>query len=191
MGRIKFFQVMSNKSQIHAVRRRQMAHTFSMQNIKDMEHLVDSHVSRLRKNLDHVSGSGEIFDLKLLISFYVLDVLGELAFSRSFEAQAVQDPTQLPPINDHIFLACLMGMTPEVLPFIKRALPYIPLPWLKRLLSARMKLKNLTAECVHRRINDKSNKRKDLLSCLIQTTDPETGAKLTELDINTEAFALV
>jgi benzoate 4-monooxygenase len=33
--------------------------------------------------------------------------------------------------------------------------------------------------------------RKDLLHSLINTKDPETGAELTRLDINTEAFAML
>ncbi|KAF2993660.1 hypothetical protein E8E13_000303 [Curvularia kusanoi] len=33
--------------------------------------------------------------------------------------------------------------------------------------------------------------RKDILTSLIKAVDPESGAKLTELDINTEAFAML
>jgi cytochrome P450 len=168
-----------------------MAHAFSLQSIKEMEHFVDSHILKLRKNLDHFSDSNQEFDLKDTIAFYVFDVLGELAFSRSFDSQDERDLARLPPVNDHIYLACLMGMTPEALPWIKKALPFIPIPWLQRLFHARAQLRNLTAACVRQRIEAGNTDRKDLLSCLLVATDPETGSKLTELDINTEAFAMM
>ncbi|KAI7761083.1 hypothetical protein LZL87_011488 [Fusarium oxysporum] len=177
--------------EIHAIRRRQMAHAFSLKSIKEMEHFVDSHILKLRNNLDHFCDSNQDFDLKDMIAFYIFDVLGELAFSRSFDSQDERDLARLPPINDHIYLACLMGMTPDALPWIKKVLPFIPIPWLQRLFKARAQLRNLTAACVRQRIEAGSSDRKDLLSCLLVAVDPDTGSKLTELDINTEAFAMI
>nr|RBQ91806.1 hypothetical protein FVER53263_12478 [Fusarium verticillioides] len=177
--------------EIHAIRRRQMAHAFSLQSIKEMEHFVDSHILKLRKSLDNFCDTNQEFDLKDMIAFYVFDVLGELAFSRSFDSQNERDVSRLPPINDHIYLACLMGMTPEALPWIKKVLPFIPNRWIKRLLNARAQLRDLTAACVRQRIEAGTSDRKDLLSSLLAAVDSETGSKLTELDINTEAFAMV
>ncbi|KAM5520510.1 hypothetical protein FOXYSP1_14400 [Fusarium oxysporum f. sp. phaseoli] len=180
-----------SRYQIHAIRRRQMAHAFSLQSIKRMEHFVDSHILKLKNNLDHFCDSNQDFDLKDMIALYVFDVLGELAFSRSFDSQDERDLARLPPIIDHIYLACLIGMTPDALPWIKKVLPFIPIPWLQRLFNARAQLRNLTAACVRQRIEAGSSDRKDLLSCLLVAVDPETGSKLTELDINTEAFAMI
>ncbi|CVL13713.1 related to cytochrome P450 CYP3/CYP5/CYP6/CYP9 subfamilies [Fusarium proliferatum] len=177
--------------EIHAIRRRQMAHAFSMQSIKEMEYFVDSHILKLRRNLDHFCDSNQDVDLKNMIAFYVFDVLGELAFSRSFNSQDERNLARLPRINDHIYLACLMGMTPDALPWIKKVLPFIPIPWLQRLFNARAQLRNLTAACVRQRIEAGSSDRKDLLSSLLVAVDPETGFKLTELDINTEAFGMI
>lgn len=168
-----------------------MAHGFSLQSVKDMESYIDGHVTKLLDNLAQRAKGEEVFDFKELIAFYVLDVLGELAFSRSFHAQTEQVPEKLPPINDHIYLACLMGMMPEVLPYLKMVAAWTPLPWLQRLFTARAKLKALTAQCVKRRLDKKISGRKDLLSFLINAVDPVTDARLTELDINTEAFAMV
>jgi cytochrome P450 len=168
-----------------------MAHGFSLQSVKDMEFYIDGHLAKLLSNLAQRAKTGEVFDFKELIAFYVLDVLGELAFSQSFDAQTEQIPEKLPPINDHIFLACLMGMMPEVLPYLRAVAAWTPLPWVQQLFKARAQLKTLTAQCVRRRLNEKLSGRKDLLSSLINAVDPVTGAKLTELDINTEAFAMV
>uniref|UniRef100_A0A0D2Y9U4 Uncharacterized protein n=1 Tax=Fusarium oxysporum (strain Fo5176) TaxID=660025 RepID=A0A0D2Y9U4_FUSOF len=131
-----------------------MAHAFSLQSIKEMEHFVDSHILKLRNNLDHFCDSNQDFDLKDMIALYVFDVL-------------------------------------DALPWIKKVLPFIPIPWLQRLFNARAQLRNLTAACVRQRIEAGSSGRKDLLSCLLVAVDPETGSKLTELDINTEAFAMI
>ncbi|ENH72102.1 Pisatin demethylase [Fusarium oxysporum f. sp. cubense race 1] len=140
--------------EIHAIRRRQMAHAFSLQSIKEMEHFVDSHILKLRNNLDHFCNSNQEFDLKDMIAFYVFDVL-------------------------------------DALPWMKKVLPFIPIPWLQRLFNARAQLRKLTAACVRQRIDAGSIDRKDLLSCLLVAVDPDTGSKLTELDINTEAFAMI
>ncbi|KIW99464.1 uncharacterized protein Z518_11203 [Rhinocladiella mackenziei CBS 650.93] len=137
------------------------------------------------------ASTGGVFDLKELIAFFVLDVLGELAFSRSFDSQTQKCAEKLPPINDHIFFGCLLGMMPEMMPYLKAMAAWTPLPWLQRLTRSRAQLKNLTAECVARRLNEKVTGRKDLLTALISAVDPETGERLTELQINTEAFAMV
>ncbi|KAH6685925.1 cytochrome P450 [Plectosphaerella plurivora] len=177
--------------EVHALRRRQMAHAFSLQSIKEMEPHIDKHLLRFRANLNRFAASGERFDLKELIAFFVLDVLGDLAFRCDFDSQVHQDVSQLPPINDHIFLACLLGMVPDFMPFIKAVLPWTPVPWLQGLLKARQALKDLTATCVRRRMEDEKGARKDLITSLINAVDPHTGKKLTELDIQTEAFAFI
>ncbi|KAH6952169.1 cytochrome P450 [Fusarium avenaceum] len=181
----------TQNEEVHSMRRRQMAHAFSQSSINKMEQYIDQHLIQFRKNLDHFSDTGEVFDLKELIAFFVLDVLGDLAFHRSFDSQVHQDASKLPPINDHIFLACLLGMVPDMMPFLKTAFAWTPLPWFQSLLRARKQLKDLTAECVRQRIGDKSADRDDLLTCLINAVDPDTGARLTELDIQTEAFAFI
>ena len=168
-----------------------MAHAFSLQSIKEMETHIDKHIALLCENLDAFAKTGEIFDLKELIAFYVVDMLGELAFSQSFQAQIEKSVEKLPLINDHIYLACLMGQFPEMLPLLKKVATWTPWPWLQGLFAARQKLKTLTANCVARHLAEKVTDRKDLLTCLINAVDPETGAKMSELDINTEAFAMV
>ncbi|KAI8217268.1 Cytochrome P450 monooxygenase ACRTS1 [Colletotrichum sp. SAR 10_77] len=146
---------------------------------------------KFRKNLDEYSRTHQIFDLKELIAFFVLDVLGDLAFRYQFDSQIEKNTLKLPPINDHIFLACLMGMMPNFMPFVKAVSPWIPIPWVQRLLAARQNLKNLTIECVRSRMADPGAARKDLITSLINARDPETGSELTELDIQTEAFAFM
>jgi benzoate 4-monooxygenase len=156
-----------------------------------MEKYINKHLRTFRSNLDNHADAGDVFDLKELVAFFVLDVLGELAFSRSFDAQIDKNPGKLPPINDHIYLACLMGMMPEMMPFLKMLAAWTPLPWFQSLFQARRRLRELTSDCVEQRISQKLDGRSDLLGSLINAADPETGAKLTALDIKTEAFAML
>ena len=53
--------------------------------------------------INHIKGyakTGEIFDMKNLISCFVLDVLGDEAFGRPFNAQAAGHADEIPAIND-------------------------------------------------------------------------------------------
>ncbi|KIW93408.1 uncharacterized protein Z519_06013 [Cladophialophora bantiana CBS 173.52] len=78
---------------IHAVRCLQMAHSFSLQSIKVMEPFIDRHIKLLRKNQDQAADSGVVINFKELITYCVFEVLGDLAFSQSFDSQKIQDHT--------------------------------------------------------------------------------------------------
>ncbi|KAF2092698.1 cytochrome P450 [Rhizodiscina lignyota] len=184
----------SKDEDLHALRRRQMAHGFSTASMTAMETVFDRHALNLRTKLDKYAETGEIFDLKTVLAFYAYDVLGELAFSTQFNSQVQDDPELLPPINDHIFLASLYGSLPSLLPYSMRWSQYLPIPWLQGLMRSRLKIRNTVSECVGKEIREQTNrpdKSKNLLTQLIAATDPETGAKLTEEEICSEAFAFL
>lgn len=139
--------------------------------------------------LNAFAKSGTVFDLKDTISLYVLDILGEVAFSRPFNAQVRGEAEQIPAINDHILLACVIGE----LPFqdISKALArWSPVPWMRRLVQSRNRLKAICSECVRYKVTHPSDRR-DLLQSLVEAVDPETGSKLIEQEINSEAFAML
>ena len=81
-----------------------MAHAFSLQSIKKMEHHIDQHLLQFRKNLDHYADTGALFDLKELIAFFVLDILGDLAVEithRVLPAEIKQPrQTEIDPADD-------------------------------------------------------------------------------------------
>lgn len=168
-----------------------MAHGFSAASLKAMEDLFDSNVLKLRAKLDWYATTGREFDLKELIAYYAYDVLGDLAFGNNFGSQEGSNPEHLPPINDHIFLACLYGSLPSLLPCSMKLSAWLPFKWMQGLLQSRRKLRDTTAETVSRAIEEhnQGKSRHNLLTQLIEAKDPETGAKLDEIDINTEAFA--
>ena len=180
--------------QLHALRRRQMAHGFSSASLKTMEGIFDRHLQNLRDKIDGYCTSGEAFDLKAQIAYYAYDVLGELAFSTQFNSQKQDDPSKLPPINDHIFLACIYGSLPGLLPYSMRMANSLPFPWLRSLLASRKYLRDTTFRCVSEEIareKPADDKTQNLLTSLISAKDPESGQSLTKEDICTEAFAYI
>lgn len=154
-----------------------------------MEGIIDEQMDILIKKLENFAKTQEIFDFKREISCYVFDVLGQVAFCRSFRAQQDGAENELSAINDHLFLAGVMGQLP--LQRVTKALvAWLPAPWLTRLIRSRNQLKKICAECVQHKMS-KQTERSDLLQSLVQAKDPETGATLTEQEINSEAFAML
>ncbi|OAL36936.1 hypothetical protein AYO20_03705 [Fonsecaea nubica] len=175
---------------LHAKRRRQMAHSFSVASLAQMESIFNRHLNNL---LNAIAAKGsEPFDLKNIVGFYAYDVMGELAFHTEFGSQDAQDPALLPPINEHIFLGCLFGLLPSLLPYSMKFANYVPLPWLQYLLKSRKSLRDRTSACVAREMaREKMSEKHSILTRLIRATDPETGERLSEMAVSSEAFAFL
>ncbi|KGO39078.1 Cytochrome P450, E-class, group I [Penicillium expansum] len=174
---------------IHSLRRRQLAHGFSQTSVENFEPLINGHIEILLNKLNEFAKTGEVFDLKSTISYFVLDILGEVAFSRPFNAQARGEADEIHAINDHLLLSCVIGELPfqALSKFLAR---WSPVPWMRKLGKSRNNLKETCSECVRNKINNVSDRR-DLLKSLVTTKDVETGASLTEQEINSEAFAML
>jgi cytochrome P450 len=170
-----------------------MAHSFSVASLNQMEHIFDRHIRNLLNTIGQRC-KDEPFDLKELLAYYTYDVMGELIFNADFEAQKTQDPEQLPPINEHIFLGCLYGMLPSLLPYSMRLSKYIPWSWLQHLLRSRKTLRDKTAYHVKQEMQREKQgieARQTILQRLMQAIDPDTGERLTEEQIDSEAFAFL
>lgn len=133
--------------------------------------------------------TGETFDFKNMLSLYVLDILGEVAFSRPFGVQDKGQAEELHAINDHLLLAGVIGELPFQ-NFWKALSRMSPVPWMRRLVKSRNNLKTICSNCVKFKVNNPSE-RPDLLKRLVEAADPESGARLTEQEINSEAFAVL
>jgi cytochrome P450 len=185
----------------HSVRRRHMSHAFSMTSIKDMEQYIDQNIALLRQALLVEGANGKTFDLKQLLHNYVIDVLGELAFSKSFDLQSTGDRSQIPPVKEHTLLGSVMGSWPSMISTLKWWLPKLPVSKVQELFHGRLRCARLASECVRRRLNDvkmldeaslaDEAPRKDLLTTLIRAKDPDTGDFLTQTDLETEAFGFM
>jgi cytochrome P450 len=185
----------------HSIRRRHMSHAFSMTSIKDMEQYLDENIAILRQRITEACHANHAFDLKDLLHNYVIDVLGELAFSKSFDLQKTGDRSQVPPVKEHTLLGSALGAWPSLLHWLKWALPKLPIASIQSLFEGRRKCAELAARCVQNRLHEMKTEdrpgesnmrpRKDLLTTLIRAKHPETGARLTQMDLETEAFGFM
>lgn len=170
-----------------------------MSYVKEMEHHIDSNVQILKDKLVHLCATNEPFDLKKVLHYYVIDVLGELAFGRSFGLQISEDESQVPPVVEHSLLAAATGAWPAMTKVLKKWLPKLPSRTLRGLFEGRATCAALAARCVQKRMEalkgaeglDATPSRKDILTSLILAKDPSTGEHLTQDDLETEAFGFM
>lgn len=178
-----------------------MSHSFSIGYVKEMEEYLDLNIGILKQKLDRYAKSGEMFDLKRAFHYYVIDTLGELAFSQSFGVQLSDDDSLVPPVKEHSLLAAATGSWPGMLPTLKKWLPLVPYKPLKNLFRGRQACADLASRCVTRRLQELAGvmdddasiraQRKDILTSLILAKHPETGERLTKTDLETEAFGFM
>lgn len=189
---------------LHSIRRRHMSHSFSLTYVKDMEQYLDANIRILRRKIQQKADTGEAFNLKMLIHHYVVDVLGELAFSQSFGIQQLADidaeaaAASIPPVAEHSLLAAVTGAWPAMTFTLKKWLPLVPSKALQNLFEGRNKCAALAASCVKRRVGQlegvkegNTQQRKDILTNLILATHPETGERMTQTDLEAEAFGFI
>lgn len=86
---------------LHAARRKTVAFSFSSTSIAGMESFVHNYIAKLVSILDGFADSGKTIYLDRWISFCITDILGELAFSRSFEALKYGEDN-MPTIPKHV-----------------------------------------------------------------------------------------
>ncbi|KAL4808168.1 cytochrome P450 [Aspergillus unguis] len=175
---------------VHALRRRQLSHGFAQVSVTKLEGLIEGQMEILIQKLTLLSKSGEVFDFKHLLSLYVLDILGSVAFGKPFNVQQAGEAEELDAINDHLLLAGVIGELPcqDLTKLLSR---WSPVPWMRRLMKSRFRLKEICARCVRFKMAHAEDKRPDLLRSLVVATDPETGSRLSEEEINSEAFAVL
>ncbi|KAF4999987.1 hypothetical protein FDECE_11335 [Fusarium decemcellulare] len=183
---------------MHSIRRRHMSHSFSISYVKGMEQYLDANIAILCQKISTFAEKDQVFDLKRLLHFYTIDVLGELAFSRSFGVQLSDDESLVPPVIEHSLLGAVTGSWPAMTQALKKWLPMVPHSGLQALFKGRADCARLAAECVQRRIKDledakqkDEHQRKDILTNLILATDPDTGEHLKQSDLEAEAFGFM
>jgi len=124
-----------------------------------MEIFMDQCMEQLLRRLDKAAQDGEAIDLKTWIAFFVMDVLGELAFSKPFGVLDSGDVQQMPPIHGHVsfneesrwpslnieqvLLATVTGQLPWLIPYVNRILPWLPIPRLKKMINGRLNLRQV------------------------------------------------
>ena len=179
-----------------------MSHSFSMSSVKGMEQYLDTNIGILKRKIREHCSTNTVLDLRKSLHYYVIDVLGELAFSQSFGVLIADDESLVPPVKEHSLLAAATGSWPAMTKTLKQWLPLLPVESLGKLFKGREACATLASQCVQRRvedlrgINDKDDmvvqqQRRDILTSLILARDPETGQRLTQTDLETEAFGFM
>ncbi|KAH7077544.1 cytochrome P450 [Paraphoma chrysanthemicola] len=179
--------------EIHSARRKACSGSFSMQSVTAMEPFIDGCLKQLLSRLDEAATAREVIDLKRWIAFFVLDVLGELAFSTSFGILQSGRESDMPPIREHVLLASVSGTMPWLIPYINKFVPKIPIRSLQRMIRGRSQLRQLAIKSVNQRIVNQSD-RKDLLGRLLDELEAgvdSKGNKFELQDIQTEAFGFI
>ena len=178
-----------------------MSHSFSSAQVKDMEPYMDTNLRILKDKIVGFAERNEVFDLKRVLHYYTIDILGELAFSQSFGVQIADDESLVPPVKEHSLLAAATGAWPLMTFRLKRWLPMVPVEGLQRLFQGRAACAALASQSVQRRMKAvkdakdmgtaQSKQRKDLLTNLILARHPDSGERLTQTDLETEAFGFM
>ncbi|KAL4936764.1 hypothetical protein BDV06DRAFT_233035 [Aspergillus oleicola] len=183
---------------LHSTRRRHMSHGFSLSYVKEMEKYMDLNIDILKNRIRDHCATGEVFNLKKLLHYYMIDVIGELAFSQSFGVQEADNESLVPPVIEHSLLAAVTGAWPSMTKTLKKWLPYVPNESLRKLFAGRKACADLASTCVQRRLRDLKGAaspdlqdRKDILTDLIKAQHPGTGERLTQVDLETEAFGFI
>jgi hypothetical protein len=165
-----------------------------------MEVHLDAKVRIPREKILSYAEKQELFDLKKSLQYYVIDTLGELAFSQTFGIQATDDETRVPPVIEHSLLAAITGAWPLMTAKLKKWLPLAPHKGLQALFEGRKACADLASRCVQNRLdaintngggNKDGSERKDILTNLILAQHPDTGKNLTQVDLETEAFGFM
>lgn len=174
-----------------------MLHSFSISSVKGMEPYMDRNIEILRNKIADLAKEDRTFDLKKLLQFYVTDVLGELAFSRSFGAQASGDESRIPPVVPHTLLGSMIGAWPLMTSTLKKWLQVVPTSTFRALFEGRAKCARLAAECIRQRLDElervteEKDQRTDILTNMIMARDPETGERLSRPELEAEAFGMM
>lgn len=171
-----------------------------MSYVKEMEQYLDTNIKILREKISRYVSSGEAFDLKKVLHYYTIDVLGELAFSQTFGIQESNDESSIPPVIEHSLLAAVTGAWPAMTASLKKWLPLIPHTGLQTLFKGRKACADLASRSVNIRLNTLRSKdgissdspeRKDILTNLINAKHPDTGESMTQTELETEAFGFM
>lgn len=178
-----------------------MSHSFSSSYVKEMEGYLDLNIKISEDKISHLAEKNEAFDLKKLLDFYIVDVLGELAFSQSFGVMPEGDESCMPLVKENSLLGVATGAWTSMAPRLRTLLPKLPIKKMQELVKGRMTCAQLAAQCVQRRLEAlkdveegsaaDTKQRNDLLTNLILARHPDTGERLAMKNLVSEAFGFM
>jgi hypothetical protein len=172
------------REDVHAIKKRVANVPYSMAAMQQLSPFIDDTIELLIKKIDeHIAARRGVFDLGDYLHYFAFDVLGEVAFSRSFGflAEGRDVDNAIKTIDKSQVYNGIVGQVPELDHLLRRNPLWQFVPWLstKNALITRMALE----EMARRQPFDKENGgllrsgdgRQDLMASLIQghLKDPE------------------
>ncbi|KAL1843206.1 hypothetical protein VTJ49DRAFT_2757 [Mycothermus thermophilus] len=165
------------REDVHAMKKRVANVPYSMAAMQQLSPFINDTIELFMKKIEeHIAGDKGVFDLGDYLHYFAFDVLGEVAFSRSFgflaEGRDVDDAIKT--IDRSQTYNGIVGQVPELDHLLRRNPLWKFVPWLstKNALITRMALE----EMARRQPFDKDNAgllrngdgRQDLMASLIQ-----------------------
>jgi hypothetical protein len=172
------------REDVHATKKRVANVPYSMAAMQQLSPFINDTIELLVRKIDeHIAADRGVFDLGDYLHYFAFDVLGEVAFSRSFGflAEGRDVDNAIKTIDNSQMYNGIVGQVPELDHLLRRNPLWQYIPWLstKNALITRMALE----EMARRQPFDKDNAgllrtgdgRQDLMASLIQghLKDPE------------------
>ncbi|KAK3307209.1 cytochrome P450 [Chaetomium strumarium] len=172
------------REDVHATKKRVANVPYSMAAMQQLSPFINDTIELLVRKIDeHIAANRGVFDLGDYLHYFAFDVLGEVAFSRSFGflAEGRDVDNAIKTIDNSQMYNGIVGQVPELDHLLRRNPLWQYIPWLstKNALITRMALE----EMARRQPFDKDNAgllrtgdgRQDLMASLIQghLKDPE------------------
>ncbi|KAI9291035.1 cytochrome P450 [Neoconidiobolus thromboides FSU 785] len=164
--------ILSTRSRaFHRQRKKIIAPSFSEKAIESIEHLVKKNVDIFVNKVDALATQNQKLDLGLYFHYFAFDIIGDLAFGKSFNM--LRDGYH--PIVKWTHDISKLSILVLLFPFLK----YHQFDSIK-------KLYEFTYESIKEARN--SPDRANILNTLIKATDPDTGEHLSEKEIAEESI---
>lgn len=178
---------------VHGKRKRMFGTNFTLTAIRSYESIVDSRYAILRRQLDRFADREEVFDLRKYMTYCIVDILGELAFSEAFGNQLDEDPSKIPRVSEALWSCCVAGSMPLMAPtmeWLRKNLPKsAAITELLEGMNVMFRLAKTNVEKRSKKLN--LDARPDILGRIIAATEEGSGRKLTEREVIAEAITLV
>ncbi|KAI9594288.1 cytochrome P450 [Syncephalis fuscata] len=159
----------------HRVQKRLMLPSYTPNSLRELEPLIyESGLSQLVKRISEHAIAGENIDIMLLFKYMTFDVIGRVAFGKSFEL--TQSREKQHPIIDWMETAGSLGIKKLLL-----GAAYHPIFFRNE----------FATKVVEQRRKEGANGRNDSLQQLIEAVDEETGARMTDANIISQSMMLM
>ncbi|OAP60324.1 hypothetical protein AYL99_05326 [Fonsecaea erecta] len=182
----------------HARKRRIAAHAYSMQSLTKMEDVVAANLAVFLRQMDACAARAQPMDAAMWFKFYAFDVIGDLAFGRSFgmlQRGVIDDFVKC--ISAGVEFTFVRFLLPSFLrPLCHLLVDYLPFSLFRELKSgfayvkkaALFSWKETTTLVQDRWIKrDSGVQRGDILGALMEARDPATNERLEFAELATNA----